>query len=293
MKKLFPLGILLCTSSFLFAQDFKDVEIKTIPVKDNIYMLMGMGGNIGVLGGEDGFIIVDDQFEPLADKIKAALAQIDDREVVFAINTHFHYDHADGNKAFGRDGALIVAHENGRKYHLKDEFIEVPGFDTTFQAAYPQEALPKITFRKNMKLHLNGQTIHIFHPGNAHTDTDVIVYFEESNVFHMGDVFVRYGIPYVDEDHGGSVKGMIAAANKVIAMSNPNTIIIPGHGDLAKRQDLIEFRDKLQIIVDRVAVGIDDGKSLSDIIDTNPTEGLGGIMDKAYFAYLIYEELGQ
>ena len=282
---------------FIFAisvsqsQDFEDVQITTEHVRDNIYVLFGAGGNIGVLKGDDGFVIVDDQFEPLATKIKAALAEIDDEGVSYAINTHFHFDHADGNKAFGKSGTTIVAHKNTRDRLSRDILVEVPGFDTILQEKYPIEGLPSITFESSLKLHLNDQTINIFHIDNAHTDTDAIIHFEESNVFHTGDAFVRYGIPFIDAPNGGSFGGMIAATNSLIDLCDNQTLIIPGHGQISKKEDLIAFRDMLQQIWDRVANQVSAGKSLSDILDSRPAKGFTGEMNADYIVIMIYNEL--
>lgn len=289
------LVFLICTliSTSLFAQDFSKVQIKTENIRDNISVLFGSGGNIGVLAGEDGFILVDDQFVPLAEKIKAALAEIGEGEVSYTINTHYHYDHAEGNQVFGPEGALIVAHSNTRKRLMQDNKIGLPGREPRVQEAYPREAWPKVTFDKALKLHLNGQTVHLFHPGNAHTDSDAIIYFEEANVMHTGDVFVRYGIPFIDGANGGSVGGMIKAMNTIIDIADEETVIIPGHGQLAKKQDMIDFRDMLQDIWDQVAAGKKAGKSVETLQEEDYTQKYQeGNMGK-YVISLIYAELGE
>jgi len=277
----------------LLAQDFSKVEIKTEKITDNIYVLFGSGGNIGVLAGEDGFVLVDDQFIPLADKIKAALAEIEDGEVNYTINTHYHYDHAEGNQVFGLEGALIVAHTNTRKRLMQDNTIGLPGRKPRVQKAYPREAWPKVTFDNALILNLNGETVRIFHPGNAHTDSDAIIYFEEANVMHTGDVFVRYGIPFIDGANGGSVGGMIKAMNTIIDIADEKTVIIPGHGQLATKQDMIEFRDMLQDIWDQVAMGKKAGKTMEAIQEEDPSRKYQeGNMGK-YMISLIYAELGE
>lgn len=281
----------LLVTTALLAQDFSKVEIKIEKITDNIFALFGAGGNIGVLAGEDGYVLVDDQFAPLSEKIKAALAEIGEGSVSYAVNTHFHYDHAEGNQVFGPEGALIIAHTNTRKRLMQDNTIGLPGREPTLQKKYPREAWPKVTFDNAVKLHLNGQTVRIFHPGNAHTDADAIIYFEEANVMHTGDVFVRYGIPFIDGRNGGSVGGMIKAMNTIIDIADENTVIIPGHGQLAKKQDMIDFRDMLKDIWDQVAVGKKNGKLLENIQEEDPTQKYqGGNMGK-YFIELIYNEL--
>lgn len=288
-------ALFICTllTATLLAQDFSKVEIKTEKITDNIFVLFGSGGNIGVLAGEDGFVLVDDQFVPLADKIKAALAEIGEGGVSYTINTHFHYDHAEGNQAFGPEGTLIVAHANTRKRLMQDNKIGLPGREPRVQEAYPREAWPKVTFDNALKLHLNEQSVRIFHPGNAHTDSDAIIYFEEANVMHTGDVFVRYGIPFIDGRNGGSVGGMIKAMNTIIELADENTVIIPGHGQLATKQDMIDFRDMLQDIWDQVAAGKKAGKTMEAIQEEDPTRKYQeGNMGK-YMISLIYDELGE
>ncbi len=284
----------LCIPAALHAQqDFSQVVIRAAPITDNLYALFGSGGNIGVLAGEDGFVLVDDQFAPLSDKIKAALAEIGPGAVNYTINTHYHYDHAEGNQVFGPEGALIVAHANTRTRLMQDNTIGLPGREPTLQKAYPREAWPKVTFDNAVVLHLNGQTIRIFHPGNAHTDTDAIIYFEEANVMHTGDVYVRYGIPFIDGGNGGSYGGMIAAMNRIIDLADDDTVIIPGHGELAGKQDMIVFRDMLQDIWDQVAAGKKAGKSLEDIQAEDPTQKYQGGNMGQYVIGLIFEELGE
>lgn len=291
MKKLFI--FLLFTGLFRFvpAQDFAKVSITSEQVRNNIYVLFGNGGNIGVLAGADGFVLIDDQFAPLSYKIRTALSEIGPGEVTFTINTHFHYDHADGNKAFGPGGAWIVAHENTRKRLMQDNRLGLDPADLHLQEKYPDYALPKLTFDQTMKLHLNGQTVHLFHPGGAHTDTDAFIYFEEANVIHAGDVFVRYGIPFIDNRNGGSVKGMIEANNQLIERCDDETIIIPGHGQLANKQDVIEFRDMLQDIWDQVATAAAAGQSIEQILEKDPSKPYGEGNMGAYVVRMIFEEL--
>src|SRR6185503_603806 len=211
----------------LHAQNFDSVEIKTTKLTESIYMLEGSGGNIGVLVGNDGIIIIDDQYAPLTEKIRTALSKISDKPVKFVINTHFHGDHSDGNKNFADQGAIILSHENARKRLAVDYLFEAL---KQTQKASPYEALPKITFADSVTFHMNGQTVHVFYAKNAHTDGDVIIHFKEANIFHCGDVFVRYGFPFIDQPAGGSIDGMIKATENLIAITNDQSKIIPGHG---------------------------------------------------------------
>lgn len=267
------------------------MTITSESIRDNVYVLFGQGGNIGVLAGEDGFVLVDDQFAPLSYKIRTALSDIGPGVVTFTINTHFHYDHADGNKNFGPGGAWIVAHENTRKRLQEGTEIGSDRQNLHIQEKYPANALPKVTFENTMKLHLNGQTVHITHPESAHTDTDAFVYFQEANVIHAGDVFVRYGIPFIDDRNGGSVQGMIEANNQLIELCNDDTVIIPGHGQLAKKQDVIDFRNMLQDIWDQVAAGVTAGQSIEEILENDPSRKYGEGSLGAYTVRLIYGEL--
>ena len=275
------------------AQDFSDVEVTSQQVRDNIHVLFGAGGNIGVLHGDDGIVLIDDQFVPLASRIRAALAEIDPGQINFTINTHFHFDHSDGNKVFGPEGAWIVAHENTRKKLMNDMTIGGGAVQERVVEKYPDDALPKITFENSMKLHLNGQTVYLFHAANAHTDTDAIIYFPEANVFHTGDVFVRYGVPFIDKGNGGSVGGMIRAANQLIEMCDDETIIIPGHGQLSGKQDVKDFRDMLQSMWDDVMAAAESGKTVEEILENDPSARYGESDMGPYIVRLIYDEISK
>lgn len=271
------------------AQDFDAVQITVVPVTESIYMLQGSGGNIGVIVGEDGTFIVDDQYAPLTDKIVEAIAGITDDSVDFVINTHWHFDHTGGNENFGRMGAVIVSHENSRQRMTTDQLVEL--FDTE-QTAYSPEGLPKITFDESVRFHLNGETIDVFHVGPAHTDGDAVVYFRESNVMHTGDVFVRYGLPFIDQPNGGDASGLVEAVEEVARRTDAETVFIPGHGPLSSREDLLSFGEMVATIRDRVREGIDRGSSFDEIVASNPTRGFPeqGIETTA-FVRLVYDSL--
>jgi glyoxylase-like metal-dependent hydrolase (beta-lactamase superfamily II) len=262
---------LLFIPATLGAQDLDAVEIRATKVTESIYMLEGAGGNIGVSVGEDGVFLIDDQFAPLTEKIKAAIAELTDKPVQFVINTHFHYDHTDGNENLGGEGAIIVAHDNSRTRMSSDQVIE---FFKHNQAAYSPTGLPKITFAESMTFHYNGQTIDVFHTPNAHTDGDAIVHFREANVFHTGDVFVRYGLPFIDQPNGGSIDGLIAATYRMAGMANEETRFIPGHGQLSTKADLLTFAEMLITLRDRIQALIDEGKTLEEVIVADPTAGM-------------------
>src|SRR4030095_5396485 len=269
-------------------QNFDTVQIKTNKITESIYMLEGAGGNIGVLTGKDGTVIIDDQFAPLTEKIKAALAKISDQPVRFVINTHYHGDHTGGNENLGGEGAIIVAHENVRKRLSTDQFMAA--FKREVKAS-PYAALPKVTFTDSVTFHMNGETVNVFYVKNAHTDGDVIIHFKESNIFHTGDVFVRYGFPFIDQGAGGSIDGMIKATDLLIARTNDQSKIIPGHGALAAKKDLFDYKSMLVTVRKRIADGIAQGKTLEQIVDTDPMKGYKTTMDKTLFVKLVYDSL--
>ena len=272
------------------AQDFDAIKIKTKKLSESIYMLEGSGGNIGVCIGEDGTFIIDDQFAPLTEKITAAIGKITPKPVQFLINTHWHFDHTDGNENFGSAGAIIVSQENSRKRMARDEVVALVG---TEQKAYSRDGLPKITFKESMSFHYNGETINIFHIGRAHTDGDAIVHFVESNVLHMGDVFVRYVFPFIDEPNGGNINGMIETLDKAAELANNQTQIIPGHGQVSNRKDLLDYRKMLVTIRDRIKIQVEKGKTLKQIIASNPTQDYEGsdFVAKDDFVKIVYDSI--
>ncbi len=270
------------------AQNFDSVKIKITKVAGSVYMLEGSGGNIGALVGNDGIILVDDQFAPLSEKIKKALATVTDKPIKFIINTHFHHDHSDGNKTLGGEGAIIVAHENTRKRLTTDNLV--PIFKVNMKA-YSYDALPKITFSQSVTFNMNGETVEVYHVKNAHTDGDAMIYFKESNVVHTGDVFVRYGLPFIDQTSGGNVDGMIEAISNLLKNVNDETKIIPGHGAISNKKDLQTYKDMLQTVRDRVAEGIKNGKTIDQIIDSNPVKEFNGVFDKTEFVRIVYNSI--
>jgi glyoxylase-like metal-dependent hydrolase (beta-lactamase superfamily II) len=252
------------------AQDFDRIEIITKPVTGNIYMLQGSGGNIGVSIGDDGTFIIDDQFAPLTEKIIAAIAELTDKPVDFVVNSHWHYDHSDGNENFGRAGAYIVAQDNSRHRMETDQVVSLNGRE---QAPYDKIGLPKITFMDAMKFYFNDNTIDIIYSGPGHTDGDAQVYFREANVMHTGDMFVRYGLPFIDQPNGGSTDGMIDSIWELAGMINDETIVIPGHGELATRDDMLAYRDMLVTIRGRMQAAIARGMTEDLVVEANLTEG--------------------
>ncbi len=230
-------------------QDFSKVEIQARQIDANTYMLTGSGGNIGLSVGDDAVFVIDDQFAPLAPKIKAAIAAISKKPAQFVLNTHFHFDHSGGNEAFGKDGALIVAHDNVRKRLSADQLITFIGAN---QKATAKAGLPVITVTSDISFHINGNQVQAFHVPRAHTDGDLIVHFKQSDVVHMGDTFFNGFYPFIDTSSGGTADGVIAAADRVLALSGEKTKIIPGHGPLASKADLQKYRDLLATVSQRI-----------------------------------------
>jgi len=256
--------LLACVLAAAQEQDFSKVQIKVTKVAGNVYMLEGAGGNIGASVGEDGIVIVDDQYAPLADRIQAALKGITDKPVRFIINTHYHGDHTGGNAYFQKQ-APIIAHDNVRK-RLETGGTAGNGGSLHMDAkAQPREALPIITFDHDVTVHLNGEDIRaLFFPA-GHTDGDSIIFFPKSNVVHMGDDFVTYGFPFIDVDSGGSINGMVDAVEKVIGQLPADVKIIPGHGPISSLDDVRAYLTMLKATRDVVAQGLKDGKTLDQM----------------------------
>ena len=253
-----------------FGWDFEKTEIKTEKVAEGLYVLFGVGGNIAVSVGEDGTLIVDDQFPQLMPKIKAALKEIGSKKVDFVINTHWHFDHADGNMTLGKEGTWIVSQSNSRKKMLDDHLINL-GFVAYEQKAYPAHAVSDITFDKTMQFHINGEQIDLLHFGPAHTTGDTAIIFRGKNAVHLGDVFNNSGYPFVDADNGGDISGMIAFCQAVHDEINDDTKVIPGHGAVTTRAKLARYIEVLTTIRNRVQAMIDEGKDLDAIVAAKPT----------------------
>ena len=267
MNKVIAFATTLCIWTAVAAaqdRDFSKIQIKVHNVSGNIYMLEGAGGNIGVSAGEDGVVIVDDQFAPLAEKIKAAIKGISDKPLRFVINTHWHPDHVGGNEVFSKE-STVIAHENVRKRMVTGGIIGNGGSIRRETKAYAKGALPVITFRQDSTVHFNGENIEILHYTSGHTDGDAIVFFRKSNVVHMGDNFVRYGFPFIDINSGGSIKGLIQTLDQVMQSLPADVKIIPGHGALSTPQDVRTFVQMLKDTTAAVEKAIAAKKSLEQM----------------------------
>lgn len=274
---------------------FKDVVIKVHKVAGSVYVLEGSGGNIAVSVGDDGVVLVDDQFAPLAGRIKAALHGITDKPIRIILNTHWHGDHTGGNAIFGR-AAPIVAHENVRRRLMAGKpRTERGGKILESRPPAPAAALPILTFQDKVSVHLNGEEIRAIHIPPGHTDGDIIVYFTRSNVVHMGDDFVTYGFPFVDLESGGSVKGIIAAMDRVVKELPPDVLVIPGHGAVSTLEDVKKLSATLKDCVKRVEAEVKKKKTLDQIKQAKvlaPYDSMGKAFISAdTFVEIIYEEL--
>jgi cyclase len=253
--------ILCVCAAPAYAQDWSKVEIKVTKVAGSVYMLEGAGGNIGVSVGPDGILIVDDQFAPLADKIKAALKTLGDGKLKFVLNTHYHGDHTDGNVVFGHD-APIIAQTNVRK-RLSTE--QVSKFFNRTTPASPKEALPVITFDQSVSVFFNGEEIKVIHYPHGHTDGDSVIFFTGSNVVHMGDDFFNGRFPVVDLEAGGDVEGLTKNVGDIISKLPPGVKVIPGHGPLSDVEGLKSFHRMLTETTDIVRKRMAAGKTLEQM----------------------------
>lgn len=264
MKKFLTLNFLLLVSSGAFAQgnNMDTVKIRPVKITDNIYMLKGSGGNIGVLIGKDGTLMIDNQFAPLSNKINGAIKTLDPGEIRFLVNTHLHGDHSGGNENFKRMGVTVVAHDLARERMGKEQVNKAMNRVTPPRE---KDALPVITFSDKLNFHLNDEDIVLHHFDAGHTDGDLIVQFKNANVVHTGDAFVRYGYPFIDVSSGGSVNGFISTLDKILLLIDDNTKIIPGHGEPATKADVKKVRDAVADIRDQVSSALKKGKKTEDI----------------------------
>jgi len=273
-------------------QGFDTVQVQAVPVAAGVHMLTGRGGNIGVSSGPDGVFLIDDQYAPLTPKIEAAVRTFSNGPFRFVLNTHWHGDHTGGNENWGKAGAIIVAHENVRRRLSVDQFMAA--FNQTYPAA-PKAALPVVTFTEAVTFYLNDDELHTVHVKNAHTDGDVIVRFRKANVVHMGDTYTSRTYPFIDLGSGGSVNGVLAAADLVLGMIDDQTKVIPGHGPLSNQAELRAFRDMVAAVRDRVQQLVAQGKTREQVLAEKPTAGFdakwGGSVER--FVGYLYDELSR
>jgi cyclase len=278
----------------VFAQnDMANVQIKAEPLAPGVAVLFGAGGNIGVSYGEDGTILIDDQFAPLTTKIQAAVEVLGATPVKFLINTHWHGDHSGGNENLGKAGAVIMAHDNVR---IRMASEQKRGDRVTPPS--PKAALPVVTYADGIKLHLNGEEVRVIGIAPAHTDGDSLIHWTKSNVIHMGDTFFnKVTFPFVDLSSGGDVRGVVAAADRALAIADDKTKIIPGHGAVATKSDLKAYRDMVASIIAKVETGIQEGKALEAIKASKPAAGYDNVNPNGFikadgFVETVYKSLG-
>ena len=292
MKTLLSLFFLFLSIIVFSQQDFSKVEVTSEKITDNVYALFGSGGNIGVCIGDDGVLVIDDQYAPLTERIKAAISVLTGDAVKYVVNTHWHGDHTGGNKNFGNEGATIIAHKNVRERLSTEQVMKV--FNRTVPAS-PKSAWPTITFDKDISLYMNGENIELIHVHNAHTDGDAFVYFTESNVLHMGDCFFKDRFPFIDLGSGGSVDGAIKAVSIALMLVDEETTIIPGHGTLATKVDLVNYSIMLHTMRDRVKKAMAENKSIDEIKAAGLDEGFedwgSGFINAATFIDFIWTDL--
>jgi len=248
--QLFFLCVLFLSSSLIFSQN-SEVTIETTKLSDNVYMLVGQGGNIGVSIGDDGVFIIDDQFEQLTPKILEAIRTLSDKPLQFLVNTHYHGDHTGGNENMAKQGIKIIAHENVRKRLVDGE--------------KPKDALPIITFNDRVNVHMNGEDVNVHHVEHAHTDGDAMLFFTKSNVLHTGDTYFHKRYPYIDVKSGGSIDGYIKAVKKGLTLINDDTKIIPGHGPVSNKEEYQSFLTMLETLRKNVQAEIENGKTEDEV----------------------------
>jgi len=292
-------GLLFCTgllsSPVVAQQDLTKVEIKTTQVADGVYMLNGAGGNIGVSVGADGVFVVDDQFAPLSEKILTAIGALSKEPVSYVVNTHWHGDHTGGNENMGAAGAVIVAHENVRQRMSTKQFMKAFGREVP---AAPDAALPVVTFSENTTFYFNDTQIQIMHVPSAHTDGDSFVFFTEANVLHMGDTFFNGFFPFIDQSSGGTLDGVIAAAEKALGLVDDDTVIMPGHGPLSNKADLETYLAMLNDVKGIMQPLVESGQSREEVVEAKPLRSLGvkwgnGFMKTDVFTGIVFDVLSE
>ena len=290
MKALQLIFIIFFFSSLNLISQEKEVKITTEKLTDRVYVLKGQGGNIGLFIGDDCVFMIDDQFAPLSKKIQAVIKTITDKPVTYLINTHWHGDHTGGNANFQKEGAIIVSHENVRKRMSVDQIVRGEK-----RLASPEEALPVITFSEDMQFYMNKEPILITHVHNAHTDGDVLVYFVNSNVLHVGDAYFQGKFPYIDIDSGGSIDGYIKGIKTIMRITDTTTKIIPGHGKVTTKEELKEYLEMLEDLKTQIFKEIEKGASLKDVKNnakiTEKYKGYNGWITEDKIKEAIYKSL--
>lgn len=272
------------------AQQPAPAEVRVERVAPGVAVLFGRGGNVGLSFGDDGNVLIDDQYAPMSEPIAAAVRSVNGDPVRFVVNTHWHGDHTGGNEYFGRSGTVIVAHDNVRLRMSMDQVVRGEAVPPS-----PAGALPIVTFSDDLTFHLNGDDIRVHHVEHAHTDGDALVYWTRANVLHMGDVYFKGMLPFIDLDSGGSIDGVLAAIDQALEIANDSTVVIPGHGPLATRAELAAYRDLLHGMKAQVADAIAAGRTLDEIKALRIADRYGRADDfisPDYFIETLFRSLG-
>ncbi len=278
-RSLTVLALLLCALPAL-TQDWDSFEFAATELTDGLWHVRGAGGNVVMIAGEDGVLLVDDDYEQLGEKLVAFVQAQTGRGVDYVVSTHWHFDHTGGNEALANSGAVLIAHQNVRRLMAVETRIEL--LDHT-QPPAPDAALPSITFSDSLVVRLNGEEIVIFHLPNAHTDGDAVVRFRNADVIHTGDIVFNCGYPFIDTSNGGDIDGMIAAVETIIGLCGDETVIVPGHGPIGTRADLETYRDMLSDFRDAVAPLKTSGMSLEEVQAAGATAELDEQWGKVFF----------
>lgn len=285
-------ALILFPISVVAQQNWDTVKIRPLKLTENLFMLTGSGGNMGLLTGMEGNLLIDDQYAPLSEKIKTAIAALDKGPLRFVINTHLHGDHSGGNENFRKTGATLMAHDNVRSRMVKGTT------DRNGNPVAPRnpDAWPMVTFDHRLNVHLNGQDMELLHLDKGHTDGDVVIYFRSANVIHTGDAFVRGRYPIIDRGSGGTYAGYINTLDIIYALANDQTRIIPGHGVLASRADVKKLRDVLVDIRDQVVAAIRKGTKIEDIPSLGITDKYDPELGKGFvkgkdFVLMVAEQM--
>ena len=251
--------------------NLETAEVATKKVNESLFLLYGLGGNIAVSVGDEGVLIVDSQIPIIFPKIMKAIKKLSDDKIIYTINTHWHWDHSDGNLVLDSDVTKIISHSNARENMQKGGLINM-GTTILNQEPYPKNALPVITHENGMSLYFNDEKIDLLHFGPAHTTGDTIIYFTNQNAIHLGDVFFSNSYPFIDVDNGGSLTGMINYLEKIVLVVDKDTIVMPGHGEISSINDIKETINMLKVIKDRILKSIKNNNSLEQIMSSDITK---------------------
>ena len=285
MKKIIVLFVFSVVPFFCVSQDsdfskyntqIRDVKKEVTyfeieKINNQFYMLVGGGGNVGVFISDQNVVLIDNKYEIIEDVLMTSLKKITDKPIEYIINTHFHHDHSDGNRAFGKQGIPIIAHQNAKKRMMEDAELYGGIYSTIkdfVQPKYDKSSLPVFTYESKMTISQGNEEIELYNFGNAHTDGDSVVVFKNNNIIHTGDAFVRYGYPYVDLNNGGSIKGLIDLLGALELLCDANTIIMPGHGSLSKKEDVVNLKNTLNDLYNKTIIGLKNGLSYNEISDS-------------------------